>query len=71
MLLNIKVITRASKNQIKEEDTQYKVYLTAAPIDGKANDALIEILASHFHITKQQIKIVRGLKSKHKMVEII
>ncbi|MFH0889106.1 MAG: DUF167 domain-containing protein [Planctomycetota bacterium] len=71
MFLNIKVITKASKNQIKKEAAQYKVYLTAAPINGKANDALIEILAGYFHITKQQIKIVRGLKSKHKMVEII
>ncbi|MFH1232034.1 MAG: DUF167 domain-containing protein [Planctomycetota bacterium] len=71
MLLNIKVIPRASKNEVKEESTgQYKIYLTAPPIDGKANDALIEILASHFHIAKQQIKIVRGLKSRHKIVEI-
>ena len=72
MLLNVKVIPRASKNEVKEESTgQYKIYLTAVPADGKANDALIEILARHFYIAKQQIKIVRGLKSRHKMVQII
>ena len=71
MFLDIKVIPKASKNQVKEEETQYKVYLTASPTEGKANCALIEILADHFHIAKQRIRIIGGLKSRHKVVEII
>jgi hypothetical protein len=38
--------------------------------DGKANRALIELLARHFGIAKSTIKIVRGLHSRHKLIEV-
>jgi len=48
-----------------------KVKLTAAPVDGKANEALIELLAGHFNTSKNKIKIVRGGTSKTKVIEIL
>jgi uncharacterized protein len=71
MLFNVKVIPKSSKNLVAEENGQYKVYLTAPPIDGKANKALIEILAAHFHVAKQNIQIIHGLKSRHKVVKVM
>lgn len=69
--LNIKVIPNASKNQVKEDSPGgLKVYLTAPPTDGKANEALIEVLAKHFGVAKQQVNIVRGHKSRQKVVAI-
>jgi len=72
MEVNVRVVTRASKNEIVGEmaDGSLKVRLTAAPVDGKANDALIKILSDHFKTAKSKIKIVRGLTSKNKVVEI-
>lgn len=70
MRLNIKVIPNAKQNKIVEEVGRFKVYLTAPPVGGKANKALIEFLAEHFGVKKNQIKIVRGEKSREKVVVV-
>ena len=73
MLIKIRVLPRSSRNEIVGEmaDGTLKVKLTAPPVDGKANDALIKLLAEHFDTPKNKIKIVRGLTNKNKTVEII
>jgi uncharacterized protein (TIGR00251 family) len=69
--VSLKISPRASRNQIKYlEDGTYKVFLTAAPVGGKANDSLIDLLAEYFDVAKSKIKIVRGLTNKNKIVEI-
>ena len=45
------------------------IYLRAKAHDGEANDALIKLLAKHLKIPKTTIKIVRGTKSRHKIIE--
>jgi len=71
MRYSIKVIPRAKVNKIVEESKgSLKVHLTAPAVDGKANKALIVALAEHFKVKKRQIKIIRGEKSREKVVEI-
>ncbi len=70
MRLEIKVIPGASKNMLKQQDGMIKVYLTAPPIDGKANEALIKFLAKHYDVTKSRIEIIKGITSRHKIIEI-
>ena len=70
MILNIRVIPKASRSLIKEEDGSLKAYLTQAPHDGLANKQLIELLAGHLKVKKYQIKIIKGEKSRNKVVEI-
>ena len=75
MRIDIKVIPGAKRNAIKHErdmwagDT-WKVYISAPAVDGKANKALIDILAQHFQVRKSQIEIIKGLKSRHKTISI-
>ncbi|MFA6486111.1 MAG: DUF167 domain-containing protein [Candidatus Magasanikbacteria bacterium] len=70
-IITIKVAPRASRNEvIPQPDGSFRIRLTAAPVDGKANDALTKLLAEHFDTSKSKIKIVRGLTSKNKVVEI-
>lgn len=70
MRYKIKVIPRASKNEVKVLGPQeLKVKLTAPPVEGKANEALLEILADYFKIKKSQLRIVGGLASKNKTIE--
>ncbi|MFA5840209.1 MAG: DUF167 domain-containing protein [Candidatus Margulisiibacteriota bacterium] len=71
MRLNIKVIPNAKQSKLVQEAGNYKVYLTAPAVEGKANEALIEFLAEHFKVKKKQIAIVRGEKSRNKLVEIL
>ena len=70
MKINIKVITKAKRNEIKKVGDNYKAWLTIAPTQGKANQALIELLANYFKIKKSQIKIIKGARSKNKVIEI-
>lgn len=71
MLLTIKVIPNASKPRVCEEKDFIKVYVKSPPVEGKANKELIEVLAEHFNIKKNQIEIIRGKKSHKKIVKII
>ena len=68
MQIAVKVIPNAKQNKIVEENGRFKVYLTAPPVDGKANKALIEFLAENFKIKKSQVKIIRGEKGREKIV---
>ena len=68
--IKIKVIPGASKNMIKEEGGLTKIYLTAPPVDGKANEALIKFLAKHYDVNKSSVEIVKGQKSRNKVIEI-
>lgn len=70
MQIKTRVITNAKKNEVVKEESQIKVYLTAPPIDGRANKALIEILAEYFKVKKNQITIIRGEKSRDKIIEV-
>ncbi|MBI4834269.1 MAG: DUF167 domain-containing protein [Planctomycetes bacterium] len=70
MIINLKVIANAKKNEIKEEEGLFKVYVAAPPVDGKANKAVIETIAAHFKIKKDHVKIIRGEKSSRKVVQL-
>ena len=70
-LLNIKLIPKASQNKVEHiDENSLKVYVIACPVQGKANKALIEVLAKHFNIAKSLITIEKGHKSKEKVIRI-
>jgi uncharacterized protein (TIGR00251 family) len=69
--LSIRVIPHASRSEsISLGDSEWKVKLQPPPQDGRANRALIQLLAQHFHLPKKCFKIVAGKKSQQKIVEI-
>ena len=70
MKIDVKVIPAAKKSFIKQEGAVWKVYLNAPAVDGKANKALIALLAGHFSVRKGQIEIIKGLKSRRKTISI-
>lgn len=70
MKIDVRVIPNSKKNEIKKEERWLKVCLTATAQEGKANRALIEILAEFFQVSKSRIRILKGFKSKNKIVEV-
>jgi len=75
--IRVRLQPRASKNELKgwKEDptTGEKVLqarVTAPPVDGKANKALIALLAREFKTPKSKIQIVQGKSSRDKLVEL-
>ena len=59
------------KDFVKVNDDKIIVGLSSKPEKGKANLELIKKLAKHFNISSSQVKIISGLKSRRKIVEII
>lgn len=66
----IKVITKASKNEIYFENNIIKVKITEIPENGKANKAIITLFSKKFKIPKKNIMIIKGEKSSNKIVKI-
>lgn len=55
----------------KLDEKTLKVWVKAPPVDGKANDAVIKLLADFFSVTKSRISLVYGIRGSRKVVEII
>lgn len=70
--IEVKVVSRAKKNQISGimEDGSLKVRVAAPPVDGKANRALIKLLADTLNIPKTDVAIISGLQSRNKTISI-
>ncbi len=71
--LAVRVTPRASKNEIVEvlRDGTVKIHLTAPPVDGKANEALLKFLAGILDIAQTRIEIVAGLGSRDKLIAVV
>jgi hypothetical protein len=71
MRISVKVVPRAAKNGVEcIRDGQYRVRLTAPPIDGKANHLLLKLIAQHFGVTPSSIHIIAGENSRQKIIEL-
>jgi uncharacterized protein len=70
MRLHVRVIPRSSKNLIAWEEGGLKVHVTAPPVDGAANTALIALLSHCLAVHKRNIQIVHGTTGRSKIVEI-
>ena len=74
--LKIKVIPKSSKNEILMGEAGLsgnglvKVKVTAPPVDGEANKAVIKLLAQELGLKKSQIAIIRGQRSRIKTIEL-
>lgn len=70
MKVQVRVFAGSRRVEVNAQDGFLKVYLTAPPLDGRANDALIEVLARHFAVRRSAISIIKGLKSRDKIISI-
>jgi hypothetical protein len=69
--ITLHVRTHAKADRVERiDDSTFRVFVTAAPADGKANTAIIRLLAKHFKIAQSDIRIKRGARSKIKIIEI-
>lgn len=70
--LQVYVQPRSSRNQIVgEQNEALKVKLTAPPVEGEANEALVDFLSSSLKLPRKDIKLLKGEASRHKIVEIL
>lgn len=72
IIIDVHAQPNASKNQIVgEHGGRLKIKLQSPPIEGKANDCLIELLSDILGLAKSKIKVIKGETSREKSVLLI
>lgn len=71
MKLTVKILPNSKKSEIiGYENEILKIKIKAPPLEGKANEELIRFLSKKWKIPKSKIKIMKGLTSKIKILEL-
>ncbi len=69
-VIEVRVQPKAGSNRITVVEGRIKVYVTAAPEKGRANKAVIEVLARELGVPKRTVSIKSGERSRTKLVEV-
>lgn len=70
-LLEIRISPNASRSRLLTwHEKQLKVAIAAPAVDNKANLELIRFISKQLHLSKSSIQLVKGAKSKNKVIEI-
>lgn len=72
---SVRVTPKASSNRIKvatleDGSLQVRVYVTTVPENGKANQAVIKLLAKEMGLAKSSLSIIRGAGERNKLIQI-
>jgi uncharacterized protein len=71
MKINIKAFPNAKKNRIEQiDEINYSVSVKEPPMGGRANRAIIEVIAAHFNVATSRVSITSGWTSPKKIIEI-
>lgn len=72
MRINVRVKPGSKKGPLVERgpNGELVAYVREPAIEGKANEAVIKLLAEHFNVSKNRVKLISGHKSKIKHFEI-
>ncbi len=69
--LELKTIPNAPRNEIIGWlGDALKIKIHAPALEGRANDALLEFLAAEFNLPRRNVMLIRGDKSRHKVVRL-
>ena len=72
MLIRVYVTPNAREVRVvKVSDDYFEVRVDAMAVSGRANKRLLEILAEHFKVQKSRISILKGTKTRNKLVKVI
>ncbi len=71
IILNVRVVPRASKDEIRGLlGDALKVRIQAPPVEGKANAYLVKFLSKHWKIPRRDIEILSGETGRNKRLRI-
>lgn len=61
----------AKEDRVEQIDSEhFRVSVKAPPVQGRANEAIIKLLAEHFGIAPSRVRIVKGWAAREKVVEV-
>lgn len=70
MKIKVKVKPGAKKDEVEEGEI-FIIKTKEKPVEGKANKAVIKLLAEHFKVPQANISILSGARSKEKLLEVV
>jgi len=71
VIIQVQIQPRSSKNEITGlHNGRLKIKISAPPVNGKANQALIEFIAKALGVSKSKVEIVKGHTSKFKTLKV-
>jgi len=70
MKISVRVKPNMKEEKVEKVGDVFTVYVKVPAKEGRANRAVIELLSEYFKVTKSQIVILTGIKSKQKIIEI-
>ena len=69
--IQVRVTPKAAANRLVIDGDVVRIYVTVVPEDGKANQAVLKILAEYLGVAKSRLKVVKGLKARDKVVALL
>ena len=71
MRVTVRVTPRARQRRLEQAaDGTWRALVPEPPEDGRANAAVLALLAEHFDVPKRSLRIVRGHTSRQKTIEL-
>ena len=70
MKIQVKVKPNSRTEEVTQESGSFIVKVKDPPREGKANLAVVRLLAEHFSVSRSQVRILSGLRSRSKVIEV-
>jgi len=69
-IIRVRVVSNAKRDEVLKDGDEFRAYVRAPAVGGKANDAVVKLLAEFFGARRSGVRIVRGMRSRDKVIEI-
>ena len=70
MKIQVKAKPNSRTEEVSQEGDSFVVKVKEPPMEGKANQAVVKLLAEHFGVRQSQVRILSGFRSRNKVIEI-
>ena len=70
MKIRVRVMPNSPREEVVRQGEGYVVRVKAPPREGKANEAVIKLLAAYLKVPKSAVMITSGLSGRNKIIEI-
>ena len=70
MKIQVKVKPNSRSEEVTQEGDSFVVKVKEPTKEGKANQAVIRLLAEHFGVPQSQVRILSGFRNRNKVVEV-
>ncbi|MBN2462126.1 MAG: DUF167 domain-containing protein [Dehalococcoidia bacterium] len=70
MKIKVKVIPNSKTEEVVREGSGFLVRVKESAREGKANRAVVKLLADHFKVSRGSVVILSGFKNRNKVIEV-